>query len=187
MAIPSRPLGRRRWFPVLAAVLLAVPVVSARDQDSKSSSMAKELVQALEASKLDGIAAVDPSAPGTFVAALYIQGTQLLVVSAKYVAPTLLVDKIGKKEYRDVYIDLSSASVAGTKIFVQDQSCDGLAAKPDGDNLPDSWEENNKTTMFDNGWKKAKIPEVDYQKSFSDADDRYAKMLGLLVAQAKKP
>ncbi len=82
--------------------------------------------------KLDAIAAADPSEPGAFVAALYIQGSQLLVVSAKYAAPPLLTAKIKAKEYRDVYIDLSSASVAGSKVFVIDQNCDGLAPKPDG-------------------------------------------------------
>ena len=35
--------------------------------------------------------------------------------------------------------------------------------------------------------KKAKIAEADYLKSFADADDRYAKMLSTLLAQAKGP
>lgn len=186
MVIRSRMFHRQRWFQAAAVLLLfaaAVPV--AKGQESKSAVVAKQLTQALEAAKLDGIAAADPAVPGTFVAALYIQGTQLLVVSAKYSAPLLLVDKIGKKDYRDVYIDLSSASMAGTKIFIQDQSADGLLSKPEGDNLADSWEESSKTIEFD-GAKKAKMSEPDYTKTFGDADARYTKMLSLLLAQAKK-
>ena len=76
--------------------------------------------QALDASKLEAIAAADPADPQTFVAALYFQGSQILVVSAKYAAPPLLVAKIKEQNYRDVYIDLSSASVAGSKVFVID-------------------------------------------------------------------
>jgi len=39
---------------------------------------------------------------------------------------------------------------------------------------------------FDGDWKKAKISEADYNKAFADADDRYAKLLSMLLAQAKK-
>ena len=74
---------------------------------------------------------------------LYFQGSQILVVSAKYAAPPLLVAKIKEQNYRDVYIDLSSASVAGSKVFVIDAGVDGLAPKP-GDNGADSYEHGTK-------------------------------------------
>jgi hypothetical protein len=185
MAIRSRWIDSRLWLR--AAVALAVLAASsglAAAQESKSAAVAKDLVQTLEAGKLDGMAAADPSAPGTFVAALYIQGTQLLVVSAKYAAPPLLVDKLTKKDYREIYIDLSSASVAGTKVFIQDQGADGFAAKPGNDQLADSLEEGNKTLAFD-GAKKAKLSDEEYAKAFAAADERYARMLSLLLAQAK--
>ena len=73
----------------------------------KSAAAAKQLTDALDAAKLDAIAAADPSDPATFVAALYIQGSQLLVVSAKYAAPPLLTAKLKTKEYRDIYMDLA--------------------------------------------------------------------------------
>ena len=104
-------------------------------QDSKSADIVKQLTQLLDAKKLDSIAAPDPQSPGTYVAALYFSGSQLLVVSAKYAAPALLNDKISKKDYREVYIDLSSASVAGSKLFVIDTNADGLNSKP-GDDQP---------------------------------------------------
>jgi hypothetical protein len=160
-------------------------VLAGSAQESKSHAAAKQLGEVLDRVKLESIAAADPSEPGVFVAALYFQGAQLLVVSAKYSAPSLLVDKLAKKDYRDVYIDLNAAGVAGTKIFVMDQAADGLVAKP-GDGPADSWEQGNKTTTFDGDWKRAKVSEDEYGKAFTAADDRYARILTLLAEHAKK-
>jgi hypothetical protein len=176
-------------LPLVAAcgVLVTVLAVPATAQvASKSSAAAKELGDTLDRLKLDSIAAADPSEPGTYVAALYFPGAQLLVVSAKYSAPVLLDAKLTKKDYRDVYIDLSSASIPATKVFIMDQAANGLFFKPDGDQPADSWEQGNKTTMFDGDWKKAKVTEEAYTKTFSTADARYATILTLLSQQAKK-
>ena len=176
--------GRPSIVPV--AFVLSLLSIPASAEDSKSTAAAKALVQALEASKLEAIATADPASPGVFIAALYIPGTQLLVVSAKYAAPPLLVDRINAKDYQAVYVDLQSASVRGSKVFIMDQGADGLVAKPSGDSAADSFDEGDKSVAFDGDWKKAKISEADYTKAFADADDRYAKMLAMLVAQAKK-
>jgi hypothetical protein len=179
--------ARSYWLSVSAAgaILASVPApVSA--QSSKSSLAAKELGETLDRLKLDSIAAANPADPGTYVAALYFPGAQLLVVSAKYSAPTLLDAKLTKKEYRDIYIDLSSASIPATKVFVMDQGSNGLVDDPDGDQPADSWELAGKTTMFDGEWKKAKLTEDEYAKAFSAADTRYAQMLTLLTEHAKK-
>lgn len=174
---------------VAAAIALASMTTTSTapvaPQASKSTAAAKELAKILDAAKLDAIAAPDPVDPSTFVAALYIPGSQLLVVSAKYAAPPLLVAKMKAKDYRDIYIDLSAAAVAGSKVFVIDMNCDGLASKPDNDAAPDSWEAGTQQVSFDGDWKKAKMSEADYGKAFSEADERYAKMLALLAAQAK--
>ena len=177
-----------RTHPCLAIAVLVLSVaavVSAR-QESKSAAGAKQLTQALDAAKLDAIAAADPADPGVFVAALYIQGSQLLVVSAKYSAPALLTAKLKTKEYRDIYMDLSSASVAGTKVFIIDSDCDGLARKPDGNAGPDSWEAGTQSVTFNGEWEKAKLTEDAYKKAFAEADDRYVKILSLLTAQSKQ-
>lgn len=180
---PFRP---RPAALVLAALIPVTAAVSAF-QDSKSAAAAKELADALDKAKLDSIAAADPNDKETFVAALYFPGAQLLVVSAKYSAPSLLVGKLAKKEYRDTYIDLNSASIAGSKVFIMDHGANGLIFKPNGDDLgADSWEQNNKTVSFDGKWKDAKLSEDEYTKKFSAADTRYAEILALLTAQAKK-
>jgi hypothetical protein len=189
MPITLREPFRRSWYraAVVSLVCATVPSISARDQDSKSAAAAKDLAQALDAAKLDAMAAVDPATPGTFVAALYIPGSQLLVVSAKYSVPSLMTERIAKKDYREVYIDLTAASVAGTKVFAQDMNANGLQSKPNGDDPADSWEEAGKTVTFDGDWKRAKLAsEADYAKAFGDADARLAKILGLLLAEVKK-
>ena len=165
----------------LALVLLLSAVVPAAAQESKSAALVKQLTAALHAEKLDAIAAKDPSAPDAFCAALYFPGSELLVVSARYSAPQLLTDRLAKKEYRDTYIDLSSASVPQTKVFVQDAAADGLKSQGF-----DQYETGGKTMTFDGDWKKQKISEQEYQKAFGAADDRYSQILTTLLAQLKK-
>lgn len=182
-------IGRTRSCLAAALALSLGVFVSAdsvlAEQSARSASAAKELTTALDAAKLDSIAAVDPADPQSFVAALYLSGSQLLVVSARYAAPSLLLTKIKSKEYRDVYIDLSSASVAGSKVFIIDQNCDGLMSKP-GEAAPDSWEADKLSVSFDGEWRKAKMSEEDYMKTYAQADERYAKIIALLTAQAKQ-
>ena len=169
-----------------AALMLCLAAAPSAFQAPKSASPAKELAAALEAAKLDSIAAADPSDPAAFVAALYIAGSQLLVVSAKYAAPVLLTAKIKSKEYRDVYIDLSAAAMAGSKTFIIDMNCDGLFSKPENDAAPDSWEAGTVNVSFDGEWRKAKMSEAEYMKTYAAADERYAALVALLAAQAKR-
>jgi hypothetical protein len=171
---------------VLTALIALSLTTVASAQESKSASLAKQLATALDAGKLDSIAAKDPSAPDVFVAALYFPGMQLLVVSAKYAAPQLLVDRLDKKEFRDIYIDLNSASVPDSKVFIEDTAADGLKAKREENQPYDSIEVGGKRTAFDGDWKKQKLTEEDYMKAFSAADERYAQALSSLLAQLKK-
>lgn len=177
----------RVFVCAVAAAGMVCPAAPGLAQPAaKSAAAAKALAATLDAAKLDAIAAADPADSGTFVAALYIQDSQLLVVSAKYVAPTLLLAKIKEKNYRDVYIDLNSASVAGTKIFCIDQGSDGLVFKPDNDQAADTWENGKTQITFDGEWRKAKMSEEDYTKAFTTAEERYVRILELLTAQAKQ-
>ena len=170
----------RRILAVAFAFAVVAPV-AAGAQESKSSPLAKQLVQLLDAAKLDSIAAAD--ADGGFVAALYIPGTQLLVVSGKFTSPVGGNERIKKKEYRDLYMDLQGAAKAGTRCFAQDVAADGLAFKTE-EGAVDSWEQASKTITFE-GWKKAKMKEEDYTKAYTRADEHYARILTLLLAQAK--
>lgn len=168
----------------LAAFVALSFALPASAQDSKSAPLARQLAAALDAAKLDSVAAKDPDAPDVFVAALYFPGMQLLAVSGNYSAPQLLNDRLGKKEYRDVYLDLNGAATA--KTFIEDPGADGLKAKRENNQPFDQAEMAGKRTMFDGDWKRQKMSEQDYTKAFSAADDRYAQMLTALLAQLKK-
>jgi hypothetical protein len=169
-------------FPAALLVLsLAAP---ASAQDSKSAPLAKQLAAALDSAKLDSIAAKDPDAPDVFHAALYFPGMQLLVVSGKYSVPQLLSERIGRKEYRDVYLDLNGAATA--KVFIQDPGADGLRAKRDSNQPFDQVETNGKPLLLDGEWKPQKLSEQDYMAAFAKTDEAYARMLTALLAQLKK-
>jgi hypothetical protein len=170
---------------VAAAAALSV-ASSAFAQDSKSAALAHQLSAALDQAKMDSVAARDPGKPDTFIAALYIPGVQLLVVSAKYAAPQLLDPKLAQKNFKDVYIDLNSASVQESKIFIEDLGADGLKLRRDENQPFDAYEESGKRTAFDGDWKKQKLSEDDYKKVFTNADDKYSQMLTALIAQLKK-
>jgi hypothetical protein len=174
----------RRALGVLSFALLLSPVAAAA-QDVKSGELAKQLTQLLDSKKLDTIAVADTQSPGTYVAALYFPGTQLLVVSAKYTQPSLLSDLIARKDFRGVYVELSSASIQSSKLLVMDAYANGLSPKPSGDQPADSIDRGGKESRFDGAWKKAKIPEADYLKTFSEADTDYVRLLQMLLAQLK--
>jgi hypothetical protein len=176
----------RAWLAsVLAVLTLAVPT-TALAQESKSAALAKELTAALDAAKLDSIAAKDPEKPDVFYGALYFPGIQLLVVAAQYAAPLAMIDRISKKDYREAYLDLSSASVAGSKAFIEDLGANGLVAKPRDNEAFDAYEAGGKRTSFDGDWKKQQLSEDDYMKAFAAADQKYSQVLTALIAQAKK-
>ena len=176
-----RALGRG----TLVTLLVATASTQAFAQEPKSSALAKQLASAMDAAKLDSLAAKDPAGGDSFVSVLYIKPLQLLTVAAKYSAPQLLDEKIGKKDYREVYIDLQSSANAGSKFFVEDLGMDGLKAKRDDQGF-DSVEINNKRTSFDGDWKKQQLSEQDYLKTHQTADERYAQMLTILLGQIKK-
>lgn len=165
----------------LLSLCLAVPATA---QDSKSAALAKQLAAALDAAKLDSIAATDPVASGAFAAALYYPGMELLVVSGKYSVPQLLTTRITNKDYREVYLDLNGA--ATEKMFIEDSGADGLKAKREANQPFDQVEISGKRTMFDGEWKAQKLSEQDYMKAFTTADERYAQILAALLAQLKK-
>lgn len=166
------------------AVFTLAFAAAALAQEPKSAELAKQLVAALDAGQLDSVAAKDPSGEDTFVGALYIKGFEMLVVQGKYSAPLILVDKLAKKDYREVYLDLNGA--AQGKVFVEDLGSDGLKADHDNNTPFDAYEAAGKRTAFDGDWKKQQISEDDYKKTFATADESYSRMLTALLAQLKK-
>ena len=168
---------------VVVTALMATPALA---QDSKSAAGAKELGQVLAAKKLDAIAVRDPDDAETFIAALAFP-TQLIVISAKYAAPPLLNEKLARGEYRDVYIDLNSASVPESRMIVTDLGVDGLKAKKAKRDDPfDMRDAAGQPFAFDGNWREDKMSEADYMKIFAETDDRYTEMVAALLSEAKK-
>ena len=164
------------------AAAVACPIF-ADAQESKSGPLARQLTQLLDASKLESIGAPDPSGGG-FVAAIYVPGAQLLVVSGKFPTPDIGTYRLEKKEYRELYMDLMGGAVAGSRLVASDVSGDGFAAKPKRDVPPDSWERDSKTHVFE-GSRKAKLSDELYEKAYNEADAEYARILALLLSHAK--
>lgn len=169
----------------LVALFVLVPATRLVAQDSKSSAIARELAQLMQAQKLESVAARSPSAPDQYVAVLYFPG-QMLVVSAKYAAPALINEKLAGGHYRDIYLDLNSAAVANTKILITDLGADGLKAKRETNQAFDAQEAGGKTFQFDGNWREDKMSEDDYMKVFASADEAYVQALTILLGAVKK-
>lgn len=163
-------------------VLTLVPALASA-QESKSTQLAAELRKLLDARKLDSAAA--KLGTDQFIGALYFPGSQLLVVKARYTAYERMDENIAKKAFRDVYIDLNSASVPQTKVLISDGGADGLFARRRQNQL-DTAEIQGKGYSFDGDWRKAKISEQDYMKAFQASDAEYVSILEALVAELKK-
>ena len=178
-------VGRIRWYGRLASaafVLLAAPAL-ALAQGSRSSQPAIELVKMLDAMKLDAVAAKIEG--DQYVGALYFPGSQLLVVKARYIVPERMDAQLQGKNYRDVYIDLNSASIKDSKMLIADLGANGLQLGRR--NQPyDTVDTGGKSVAFDGDWGKAKISEQEYTKAFETSDAEYTRMLEALVAQLKK-
>jgi hypothetical protein len=83
------------------------------------------------------------------VAALYIRGGQLLVISARHPSVEGLAYRIAKREYRDVYMDLHGTPAPEGKFFVQDARADGiLSAVKDSGAVDIVHEDGVRQTMF---------------------------------------
>jgi hypothetical protein len=164
----------------LAVGLLLSPA-AALAQESKSAALALELTNLLDQMKLDSVAG---QTADQVVGALYIPGTQLLVVTGKTSAH--FDPMLKQKAYRDVYIDLNGIPDT-TKVFISDLGANGLRFKRDNNQPFDTVDVAGKTYSFDGDWGKAKISEQEYLKNWQSYDDRYSQLLQALIAALKKP
>lgn len=175
-------------FATLLAPIVFVTAFSSivAAQEPKSAAPAKELAELLASKKLDSIAARMPDDREEFVGALAFPG-QLMVVWARTTAPAVVNEKLIRKEYREVYMDLNSASVVESRHFVTDLGSDGLKAKPATKQGPsDSHDLGTKTMRFDGNWREDKMSEADYMKAHGEADAAYTRAIQALIAEVKK-
>jgi hypothetical protein len=155
-------------------------------QDSQSTTLAKRLAAALDAAKLDSLTVKDPATPDGYIGVFYLSGSQLLVVSAKYAVPSLLDARLARREYRDAYVDLNSASEPATRVLIEDSGANGLKPLKDAGSI-DAASTAGKRVTFEGDAQKMQMSAADYQKAFAAADERYAKMLSTLIKAAEDP
>jgi hypothetical protein len=165
-----------------AWMLAALPVMA---QESRTAPLVKELTTLLASRKLDSIAARHPGGADQFVAALFFPG-QLLVVSARTSAPAIVNEKLIRGEFRDVYIDLNSASIPESRVMITDGGADGLRPRREPNQPFDTHDAAGKGIRFDGNWREDRMSEQDYMKLFSQADEAYVAALQALLAELKK-
>jgi hypothetical protein len=178
------PVSTSYMFGALLVVFATAGSVWA--QEPKSAAGARELAQLLGSMKLDAIAVRLPNSTDEFASAMMFPG-QLMVVWAKTVAPERMNERIVKKEYKDVYADLNSASIPATRHFVMDLGADGLKSKPvNRGGAADTHDLDRRSIRFDGNWKEDKMSEADYLKAHTEADAAYAAVTEALLAALKK-
>lgn len=170
-----------RTLPVLLLLSLA-SAAAAQPAAATSGATVKELAALLSAKNQTAIAARDPDS-GAFVAALFYPGVQLLVVSATPPAPEAVAAQLAAHNYQDVYTALQDGSAERGRLFVQDLGADGLA---DGGDSVDIVYDSGRQVMFDGNPRSHKMSAKAYRDAFSSADTRYARMLTVLVNEAKR-
>lgn len=179
------PFSLKNSLLLAAAVTMVAAPVGAQ-QDPKSAAPVKELAQLLSSRKIDSIAARMPDSSEEFVGALTFPGS-MMVVWAKTTAPSVVREKLLKKEYREVYLDLNSASIVDTRHFVTDLGPDGLRFRPEPRQGPaDTHDQGTKSMRFDGNWREDKMSEADYTKAHAAADEAYAKAIQALIDEIKK-
>ena len=164
---------------LVCAALGAAPA----ERSVRSAVLAKQLGAALLEHRLEAIAARDPEAGDPFVAALFFPDSQLLVISASYSSPSVLEQKLAQKNYRDVYLDLGTSQFANTSVFVQDMKADGLCH--DRNQTADILYEGGASTIFDGDWKRHGGSQQDYEQRLAAVDERYSRLLELLLTELR--
>jgi hypothetical protein len=182
MNTPAARLLRSVPAATIVALLLCHPLQA---QESKSTALAKELTALLQDRKLDSVAARHPAAADQFAAALFFPG-QLIVVTARTTSPAVINEKLVRREFRDVYIDLNSASIPDSRIMITDGGADGLRPRREPNQPFDSRDGGGKSVRFDGNWRENKMSEKDYMAVFAQADEAYVAALAALVAELKK-
>lgn len=179
---------KRFTVAALAIFLAMIPVGSqAAEEMSQSAAPAASVRALLESLKLDAIVVRDPEVPGRYVAALYIQGSQLLVLSAPYAVPAALDKMIAERKFLDAYQSIQSVASHKGHFFVVDMQGDGLKRACEADQPFDSTSIDGGTPIsFDGKWEPQKLTEKEYNLQFDKDDARYARMLQVLATELGK-
>jgi hypothetical protein len=176
-----------RSFVLLLTLLLTGGGAALHAQPFASAATAGDLVYLLDQFHLDAIATPDPMEPGTFVGALYIPGSQLLVVSARHPSVDGVIERIAMRQYREVYLDLQGTPTPDNKFFVQDARADGiLSALPGSGDVDVLYEDGVRQTLFNGDTRGQQLTPAEYDSKLAAADARYARLLALLASAVRQ-
>jgi hypothetical protein len=169
-----------------SAVMLAC--VTLQGGSFTSADAARGLVQVLDRIGATAAACEDPTEPGTFVAALYVPGSQLLVVSARHPSVDGLNRRLEAGQFLDVYLDLQGSPTPMGKFFVQDAGADGILSAQRGSGEVDVvYEDGARQTLFNGDARAQHLSEHEYDAKLVAADARYARLLTLLADAIQRP
>ena len=169
-----------RYMILLLTVALSAGARGAGSFESVDA--AYTLTRALERSGLGAIAAAVPNEPGTFVAALYL-GRTLLVVSARHPSAERTASRIATRRYRDVFVDLRGTPTPQSKFYVHDANADGiLTALPDSGDVDMVREDGVGQTLFNGQTASQGLTSSQYDRRLASADARYAHLLTVLAS-----
>jgi hypothetical protein len=170
---------------ILVAMAAFAPLTSA--QESQSAAPAATVKALFDQLKITSIAGKDPEEPGRYVAALYIQDTQLLVISAPFAVPGAMDKFIADGNYMEAYQSLQSVVNHRGHFFVVDMQNDGLKRVNEPDQAFDSTTtDGGATIQFDGKWDAQKLTETAYNEKFAKDDARYARILKVLATELRK-
>jgi hypothetical protein len=170
------------------ALGLTMAVLSvARGQALLSAAPAEKLARLLAERKMPYIAAVDPSEEGRYVSAMLVGDAQIFLVSARYSQPSLLDERLKRRDYEGAYAELNSASIKEGRWFVQDLGAPGLRPSREADGPFDIvYASDTKRTAFDGNWQAQGLSQESYLSAYQEADKRYAQALETLLAALEK-
>ena len=176
-------MKRLTMSAVLICLTVSASVLPAAAEEPLSAQPAAALRGRMEQLKLETIAARDPDEPGRYVAALFIPGIQLLVVSAPYPVAAALDKKIAARQYMEVYIDLQAVRDRTGHFFVEDLQADGVRPASETETACDTTTLNGATPVVFNGkWDEQHLTQEEYEARLKRDDERYARMLKVLNA-----
>jgi hypothetical protein len=165
---------------VIAAFMFASSSGLADAGPFASTAVARQLMYSLERHGLTALAAPDPAEPGAFVAVLRA-GRDLFLVRARVPDASKLAAAIHAGRYQQVFFAMRASSTQAGKLFVFDQSGDGLLSSAPGNPSDTVREEDRPTLRLDGNPEGQGLGAAEYDRKIAAADARYAEMLRLLT------
>jgi hypothetical protein len=156
----------------------------AQKPESQSAALVLELTRLMDTMQLTNVAAQSEDG---YAAALYIPGSQLLIVSGTFASTERINYLLDKKAYSDAYVDMNGSSDRASRVLISDLGADGLRFDREKDAPFDYVDIAGKSISFNGEWgRKADISKDEYAAAYERTDAHYTKILRAFIAALKK-